>query len=407
MAGSAFKSMTDTRTPVNMNRAPKYEKLIQKEFFFRSFTAPYVSNKFDWNGYDSIKVWNLGLTDLKTYSLDAYGNGNGTGGNRYGEPEDLSDSLSEYRVDKHWTLNYIIDEMDEQNQMHIKRANERLQAHIDMKVTPMLDKYNLRRWIHGAGSVVVAGANDTIYDMILDATVALDNAAVPQEGRTLFVSAETYKEIKLLSEFDGIDKKAVIVGTGHVGNIDGMNIVRIPAAYWPKYDGTNVPKFFVMHKDACCAPTRFKEYRTFNNLPNVCGTQVQGLGVYDAFVFENKCPALCVGLPNGAANYRPAAPTVTAPTRTGTVTNGSIAPVSGASKNYYVVVKNGQDFCPNDDPRWSGKRVEFSSTVTIPSTANREFGVGDTIYVVAYVAKDATETNGKFMGWSVVSSTTI
>ena len=74
---------------------------------------------------------------------------------------------------------------------------------------------------------------------------------------------------------------------GVIGNLDGLNIVKVPKIWLPEDFG-----FMIVHPCACVAPTKLKEYFMHHNPPFINGTLVEGRFVYDAFVLENKAKAI-------------------------------------------------------------------------------------------------------------------
>lgn len=130
----------------------------------------------------------------------------------------------------------------------------------------------------------MALTKDNIYDEIIKASSALDDALVPETERVLTITPATYllmkksKDIVMETE---IGEEMRIKGV--IANLDGAMTIKIAAARLPEGFG-----FMLSHKSACCAPTQLEDYNTHENPPGINGTLVEGRIVYDAFVFENK-----------------------------------------------------------------------------------------------------------------------
>jgi hypothetical protein len=75
--------------------------------------------------------------------------------------------------------------------------------------------------------------------------------------------------------------------TGQVGQVDGIPLVLAPDSYYPEnFD------FLITNKIATVAPVKLAEYRTHENPPGINGWLVEGRFYYDAFVLNNKKPAV-------------------------------------------------------------------------------------------------------------------
>lgn len=74
---------------------------------------------------------------------------------------------------------------------------------------------------------------------------------------------------------------------GVIGDLDGLNVIKIPAARLPKKFG-----FMIVHPCATVAPTKLEEYKIHENPPGISGNLVEGRIVYDAFVLDNKKMAI-------------------------------------------------------------------------------------------------------------------
>ena len=116
----------------------------------------------------------------------------------------------------------------------------------------------------------------------------LDAAEVPETGRQLLVTPETLLLMKqsgdIVLETDiGADLRL----KGVISNLDGANVIRVPASRVPEGFG-----FLLAHPSATVAPVKLESYNTHQNPPGINGQLVEGRVVYDAFVLENKKMAL-------------------------------------------------------------------------------------------------------------------
>ena len=74
---------------------------------------------------------------------------------------------------------------------------------------------------------------------------------------------------------------------GVIGLLDGLTILKVPAARLPKQFG-----FMIAHPVATVAPTKLEEYRIHQDPPGISGSLVEGRICYDAFVLDNKKKAI-------------------------------------------------------------------------------------------------------------------
>ena len=111
---------------------------------------------------------------------------------------------------------------------------------------------------------------------------------MPETGRQLLVTPETLLLMKqstdIVLETDiGADLRL----KGVISNLDGANVIRVPASRVPEGFG-----FLLAHPSATVAPVKLESYNTHQNPPGINGQLVEGRVVYDAFVLENKKMAL-------------------------------------------------------------------------------------------------------------------
>ena len=131
-------------------------------------------------------------------------------------------------------------------------------------------------------------SSTTIYTEILKGANTLDNNQVPEEGRQLIVTPDTLLLMKqckdIVMETDiGNDLRI----RGVISNLDGMNVIKVPASRLPKNCA-----FMIAHPCATVAPAKLASYNTHMNPPGINGQLVEGRIVYDAFVLENKKMAI-------------------------------------------------------------------------------------------------------------------
>ena len=127
-----------------------------------------------------------------------------------------------------------------------------------------------------------------IFDEILKANNALDNAEVPETGRILVVTPDVYTIMKrskdIIMETDIAEDMRL---RGVIAMIDGAKVVKVPAVRLPESFG-----FMLAHPCACVAPTKLEDYKIHEDPPGISGSLVEGRICYDAFVLDNKVKAI-------------------------------------------------------------------------------------------------------------------
>jgi len=285
-----------------INLVTKYSDKVLERFKRKSYTVGIASNNWSFDGIKALKIFSVGTSPLVDYTR-------GSGTSRYGTVKDLEDTTQTLTMTQDKAFTYSIDKGDEKEQLNIKSANRSLQREIDMVVTPHLDKYNFEKWCIGAGSHITDGGTavnkNSITEYVMDCTETLDEAAAPEDGRTLFVTNKYYKILKQNPDFlENSEKLAeAALVRGEVGRIDNMRVVKVPNSYLPA--GV---MWMIVSGVAVLAPMKLKEYKIHKDPMGVSGDVVEGRIMHDAFVLGEYANAVCLMLNN---SYYTAAPNYT------------------------------------------------------------------------------------------------
>lgn len=127
-----------------------------------------------------------------------------------------------------------------------------------------------------------------IYEEILKGTNALDNAEVPEAGRVIVVTPDTYTLMKKSPDITmvtdiGNDMRL----KGVISNLDGCAVIKVPVVRLPAKFG-----FMIVHPVATVCPVKLKDYTIHENPLGISGSLVEGRINYDAFVLDNKVKAI-------------------------------------------------------------------------------------------------------------------
>lgn len=265
----------------------KYLPYVDELFTQESKISILTNQDFSFDGAKTVKLYKIGTAEMTDYGRNAAKGGNWS---RYGEVRDLNATTETALLTKDRSFTYVIDALDENQTGGTLSGATSLARQLREVVVPEVDAYTYGVMVAGAGHKpdAVALTADNIYDEILKASKALDDALVPETERVLTVTPAVYmlmkksKDIVLDTE---VGEEMRIKGV--IANLDGASVEKIAASRLPEKFG-----FMLSHKSACCAPTQLADYNEHRNPPGINGTLVEGRIVYDAYVFENKAKAI-------------------------------------------------------------------------------------------------------------------
>ena len=267
--------------------ATKYLPYVDEMFSQESKKSILTNNDFNFDGASTVKLYKVNTAEMNDYGRNGAKTGNWS---RNGAVKDLEATTETATLTRDRSFTFVIDALDQDQTVGALAGASALARQLREVVIPEVDTYVYGVMIAGAGQkpAAVALTKDNIYDEIIKASAALDNELVPEEGRVLTVTPDTYllmKKCKDIVMETEIGEEMRIKGV--IANLDGALTIKIAAARLPKGFG-----FMMSHKSACCAPTQLEDYNTHVNPPGINGILVEGRIVYDAFVFENKKKAI-------------------------------------------------------------------------------------------------------------------
>lgn len=264
----------------------KYLPYVDEMFSTESKKALLTNQNFDWNGANTVKVYKISTGQMNDYDRA----GTGSNASRYGAIENLDATTESMRVKKDRSFTFVIDKLDSNETGGTLEAATALARQLREVTIPEVDQYVYKVMAENAGNKPAAAtlSADTIYEEIVNATVVLDDAEVPENGRVLLVVPGVYKLMK--------ESKEIVLNTnigedmrlkGVISNLDGMNVIKVPSNRMPKNFG-----FMVAHPVATVAPTKLADYKIHQDPPGISGSLIEGRIVYDAFVLDNKKKAI-------------------------------------------------------------------------------------------------------------------
>lgn len=269
-----------------INLVTKFLPYVDEQFSTESKKSMLTNQDFDWTGAHTVKIYKIGTVMMNDYDRQ----GTGVNRSRYGEVQGLDATTEEMTLKKDRSFTFAIDKLDTDETAQQLGAAAALARQMREIVIPEVDTYVYGVMCIGAGNKPAAKAltNTNIYTEIVDANKALDDAEVPETGRFLIVTPDTYLSMKkckdIVMETDiGSDLRI----KGVIAMIDGIEIIKVPSTRLPEKFG-----FLLCHPCATVAPTKLEDYKIHQDPPGISGDLVEGRIVYDAFILENKKKAL-------------------------------------------------------------------------------------------------------------------
>ena len=264
--------------------ATKYSTVVDEKFRLASLTNIGVNQNYDWDGVNSIHVYDISTAIMNNYTRN--------GGNRYGTPAEQDRDATQYTLSRDRSFTQTIDQGNYDETMMVSAAGESLSRQIAEVIIPEIDTWRLNAMAAGAGftstPTPITAAN--AFESLLDADSELTNNKVPLQGRVVFCTPNYFKFIRLDENFvKRGDLSQEMMINGVVGEAAGMAIVQAPTVYFP----ADV-EFIVTHPVATVAPIKLLDYRAHENPPGINGWLLEGRTIYDAFVLKNKMGAVYV-----------------------------------------------------------------------------------------------------------------
>ena len=265
----------------------KFAPYTDEVFAAESKTSMLTNSDYDWTGAHTIKIYKVSTSEMNDYNRSGADNGNWS---RYGAVAGLDATTEELTLKKDRSFTFTIDKLDEDETLQQMAAASALARQQRQVVIPEVDAYTYGVMCEKAGHkpAAVALTADNIYDEVLKANKALDDAEVPETDRVLTVTPSVYTLMKKCPDIsmdtnlgDEIRKKGVI------GMLDGAAVVKVPEKRMP--DGFG---FMLAHPVATVAPTKLEDYKIHQDPPGISGSLVEGRICYDAFVLDNKTKAI-------------------------------------------------------------------------------------------------------------------
>ena len=263
--------------------ATQFLGAVDELFSTESRKSLLTNQDYSWSGAHSIKVYSVSTAPMNDYGRNGPEDGNWS---RYGEVKDLDATTQEMplRMDRSFT--FAVDRLDTDETKSALQAASALARQLREVTIPEVDRYVYAEMCDNAGQKPDAVTlNETnIYETIIGNNKLLDDAEVPETGRVLLVTPDSYlllkKDRNIILESDvGNDLRL----RGVIALLDGLMVIKVPATRLPEAFG-----FMIAHPIATVAPVKLESYKIHDNPPGISGALVEGRIAYDAHILNNK-----------------------------------------------------------------------------------------------------------------------
>lgn len=266
----------------------KFAPYTDEQFKNESKKSLLTNDDFDWTGAHTIKVYKISTSTMNDYKR----NGPVPDGqwSRFGPIADLDATTEEMALNKDRSFTFAIDKLDTDETAQQLAAASALARQNREVVIPEVDSYTYGVMAANAGhkpaALALTAAN--IFEEITKASLALDDAEVPETGRVLLVTPAVYTLMKQSPDITlDSDVGQEMRLRGVISMMDGASVVKVPAVRLPADFG-----FLMAHPSATVAPTKLEDFRIHQDPPGISGALVEGRIVYGAFVLDNKANAI-------------------------------------------------------------------------------------------------------------------
>ena len=266
----------------------KFAPYTDEQFKNESKKSLLTNDDFDWTGAHTIKVYKISTSTMNDYKR----NGPVPDGqwSRFGPIADLDATTEEMTLNEDRSFTFAIDKLDTDETAQQLAGASALARQNREVVIPEVDSYTYGVMAANAGHkpAAISLSAETIFGEITKASLALDDAEVPETGRVLLVTPTVYTMMKQSPDITlDSDVGQEMRLRGVLSVLDGASVVKVPAVRLPENFG-----FMLAHPSATVAPTKLEDFRIHQDPPGISGALVEGRIVYGAFVLDNKAKAI-------------------------------------------------------------------------------------------------------------------
>ena len=266
------------------NYAAAHLKVVDERVYLESKTMGRFANdiRLDFNGKNSVTIYNVNTVSEVDYTR--------SGTNRFGSLVELGTGTQTMTLSQDKAFTFTIDRGNYEDSQMVTEVASAIKRQVREVATPAIDIYNLgvltAATITATQGVIggTAVAYNTIYSLILAQQAALSELKYSEDGRTLWITPTNYNLLKRDPEFmKACDETVKDLKKGIMGEVDGLTIVKVPAAYMvTKFE------FMITCKGVAVAINKFNSIRTLDNVQGIDGWVAEGRRYHDCFILGQK-----------------------------------------------------------------------------------------------------------------------
>lgn len=150
-----------------------------------------TNNDFTFDGAEFVHLYKINSAQMNDYCRRGATDGNWS---RYGEVKDLDATTETAELMRDRSFTFVIDKLDQNQTGDALNGASALARQLREVVIPEVDTYTYGVMCENAGykPEAIELTSDNIYDEIIKASAALDDALVPETGRVLTVTPAVY-----------------------------------------------------------------------------------------------------------------------------------------------------------------------------------------------------------------------
>jgi hypothetical protein len=258
------------------NYAEKYADQLEQAFLRSSVIAGKVNTEYEFTGVKTIHIYSAVTQPLTNYTR--------SGVWRYGDPQELLTDVQDLVLSQDKSFSMTIDKGNYKDANLVLRTGRVVKQQIGEQVTPFFDKYALNKWATDAAVLTSASPTKAnVVDMFVDARKNFVNNNIPMtDSCYAYIPATTYAYLLQNPEFISVEKLGEKhLSNGVVGKVANWTLVEVPDSYLPN----GVFALFT-HKSKVLAPSKIAELKTYNDVPGLSGSLIEGRYYGDAFVMK-------------------------------------------------------------------------------------------------------------------------
>ena len=178
-----------------------YLPYIDEQFATESKLSLFTNQDFDFEGANTVKVYKISTSKMNDY--DRNGEKQSTQPSRYGALENLNATTESFTLRRDRSFTSPIDKLDQDETKQQLQGASALAIQNREITIPEVDTYTINQMVEGAGHKPSGKAltDKNIYDEMMNATKALDDAEVPDAARVIIVTPDVFTLIKKNKDF--------------------------------------------------------------------------------------------------------------------------------------------------------------------------------------------------------------